>query len=492
MSRALKAQLKSLRHAAINPRPEWIASTRATILAQITNTVVPERSSFWRTFPRTVASLFSPQAFFRPIAAVLTIALSVSGWVATSKASKGALPGDTLYAVKIATEKTQVAWVSMMNDKTKSAQLHIELAGRRADEAKKIVVGTPDKKTRVSETVNNVRQELAAATEKLEDIKHESAPTLSQDVVSAIKQQTDDIKKSLQEVKVNLQTSTTTADKLLSEEVADAKNAAKDADITTVQVAVADHLKANSALSKDYVNALIDTTLTHAVTEAGETKGSLTELKTLVTEAAHDLSATSSLFEFAASSTGAVEPSSTSVSSSASSSTSTTATSTPAQTIKQSFTVVAGETVQAALKTEAVTDQLSQKVNEIKQLVSAGNLSLAASRIQEVSDAAKEVEKISDASISKVQASLPDVSLLVASVSSSPSTTTLLLKEKIDSVLRSSTGVGIVVSASTSTGVETSTISASSSAPTPSSSASSTASSVSVSTTVSSSSSTKP
>lgn len=471
MSRALKAQLKSLRHAAINPRPEWVASTRSTILAQIGNTVRPERPSFWRSLPGTLGSLFSPQAFFRPVAAVLTIAISVSGWVATSKASRGALPGDTLYAVKIATEKTQVAWVSMINDKTKAAQLHVELAGRRADEAKKIVVSSPEKKVRVSETVNNVKQELAAATQKLEDIKHDSTAVLSQDVVSAIKQQTDDIKKSLQEVKVNLQTSTTTADKLLSEEVVDAKNAAKDADVTTVQVAVADHLKANSALSKDYVNALIDTTLTHAVTEAGETKGSLTELKVLVAEAAHDLAATSSVFDLATSSSLPESASSTAVSTSSSSTPTTT--STPARDIKQNFTVVAGETAQAALKTQEVTDQLSQKVSEIKQLVSAGNLSLAASKIQEVSDAAKEVEKISDASISKVQASLPGVSLLATSASSSSSSSTLLLKEKIDSVLRSSTGAGTIAVIPTSTVVETSTPIVSSSIPTssPSSSA---------------------
>lgn len=459
MSRALKAQLTSLRQAPINPREEWVEATRATILAQIKNTVVPERPSFWQTVPRMVAALMSPQAVMRPLAALLTVAIAASGWVATSKASLGALPGDTLYAVKIANEKTQLAWVSMMNDKTKAAQFHVELAGRRVDEAKQLIANAPDKKTHVSETVNDVKQELTAANQKLADIKLESSPTLSQDVVTAIKQQTDDIKKSLQEVKVSLQTSTTTADKLLSEQVADVKDTAKDTDVSTVQAAVADHLKANSALSKDYVNNLIDTTLTHAVDEAGEAKGNFAEVKTLVTEAARDLSTTSTIFQFSSSST-------LSVTSSSSIATSTTSsapfsTTTPAETLKQAFTAVAGETAQAALRTQVATDQLTQKVSEVKQFLSDGDLSGAASKIQEVSDASKEVDKITDASIIKVQASLPDITLVVSSASSSASST-FLLKEKIDSALRSSTGTDAsttIVSSSTPLQVTTTSVS---------------------------------
>lgn len=450
MSRAVKAQLISLRNASINPRETWVKANRATLLAQIKNTVVPERPSFWQSFPRMVTTLISPQALFRPIASLLVVALTVSGWVATSKASRGALPGDALYSVKIASEKTQVAWVSMLNDKTKSAQLHVELAGRRADEVKQIVTGTPDKKSRVSETVNNVKQELVAANQKLEDIKLQTSPTLSQDVVTAIKQQTDDIKKSLQEVKVSLQTSTTSADKLLSEQVADVKNTAKDTDITTVQVAVADHFKANSALSKDYVNALIDTTLTHVVTEAGETKGNVAEVKTLVTEAVHGFSTSSSPFIPTSSLT---LPSSTIELPSSTVNTSTTvAANSSTENIKQKISIVAGETAQAALKTQAAADQLSQKVDEVKQLLSTGDLSSAATKIQEVSDASKEVEKIADASILKVQTNLPNLTV-EATTTASSSSSTVLLKDKIDSVLRSSSG-----SNTTATTVVSSTI----------------------------------
>lgn len=485
MSRALKAQLTSLREAAINPREEWVKVTRATILAQVRNTIVPERASFWQTLPRMIMELFSPQAMFKPLATILAVAVAASGWVATSKASRESLPGDTLYPVKIATEKTQLAWVSMMNDKTKSAQFHVELAGRRADEAKNIIANAPNKKMRVSETVDGIRQELTAAKQKLEDIKLESSPTLSQDVVTSIKQQTDGIKKSLQEVKISLQTSITTDDKLLSEQVADAKNAAKDTDVTTVQVAIADHLKANSALSKDYVNALIDTTLVHAVAEAGETKGSFAEVKTLVTEAAHDLSATSTEFEFG--SLPLVTSSSNLLTSSPVSST--LSTSTPAENLKQAFTVVAGETAQAALKTQAATDQLTQRVSEVKQFLSVGDFSSASNKIQEVSDASKEVDKITDASIVKVQASLPEIKLLVSSASSSVSST-FLLKEKIDSALRSSTGPFIsstVSSSLSSNNVVSSSVLASSTTSTPvnvSVSSTSSASSMVVSSTV--------
>jgi uncharacterized coiled-coil DUF342 family protein len=386
---------------------------------------------------------------------------SVSSWVATSKASRESLPGDTLYSVKIASERTQLAWVSMLNDKAKSAQFHVELANRRAEEVKKIVASAPEKKQRVSEIVHTVKQELVAASQKLDDIKNEVAPTLSQAVVTAIKQQTDDVKKTLQETKVTLQTSTTSADKILSEEVADAKNSAKDIDVSTVQAAVADHFKANSAISKDYVNALIDTTLSKTVTETGETKSNVSEVKTLVIEVAQVItSSTVSSTVLAGSLTSTTVGVSTGTLVAGTSTPNTTST---VETLKHIITSVAGEAAQAAVKTDVAADQLAQKVSEVKQLLSNGDLSSAASKIQEVADASKEVEKIADATLVKVQTTIPEV--VVAAPTSSPIfVSTTLLKEKIDGVLRTSvasstglaTGSGALLVSNSSTAASSS------------------------------------
>jgi hypothetical protein len=350
----------------------------------------------------------------------LVVAVTISSWVATSKASQVALPGDTLYPLKIAREKTQLAWISMVNDKTKAVQLHVELAGRRTDEVKKIIA-SPTKKIRAVEAVNNVKQELVAANLKLEDIKQQSNPVLSPEVVTSIKQQTDDIKKSLQEVKINLQTSTTTEDKILSEQVTDAKNTAKDTDVATVQVAIADHLKTNPAISKDYVSALIDTTLTHAVEEAGENKTNSKELTTIVDGVVQGLitSPSSSI------TTSLKTPSSSNLSTSSVEKITTTTLVLPIVSSTEHITTVAaslkGDTVEAALKTELANEELAQKVNEVKKLVSNGNFSQAADKIQEVSEASKEVEKITDATIAKVQSAtaLIPMVLVVASTTSS-------------------------------------------------------------------------
>ncbi len=421
MSRALKEQLKHLRQATINPREEWVVSTRVTLLAQIKNTVVPQKPSVFATISSFLSFFFAPQALLRPVAAFLVIAITISSWVATSKASQGSLPGDTLYPLKIAREKTQLAWISMVNDKTKAVQLHVELAGRRTDEVKKIIA-SPAKKIRAVEAVNSVKQELVAANLKLEDIKQQSNPILSPEVVTSIKQQTDDIKKSLQEVKINLQTSTTTEDKMLSEQVADAKNTAKDTDVATVQVAIADHLKTNSAISKDYVSALIDTTLTHAVEEAGENKSNSKELTTIVDGVVQGLiSSPSSSVTTSLKAT----PSST-VSTSSAEKIMTATVVLPLVSSTEHITSVAaslkGDTAQAALKTELANEELAQKVNEVKQLVSDGNFSQAADKIQEVSEASKEVEKITDATIAKVQnatALIPMVIVVTSTASSS-------------------------------------------------------------------------
>lgn len=462
MSRDLKRQLESLRHAPVNPRSEWVIKTRALLVSQVRNTLPLEQPGVFSRMKNVTEQIFSPQLFFRPTAVVLAFVMMISGWVATSKASFESLPGDTFYAVKIAGEKTQLAWVEVLNNQAQAAQFHLELANRRADEVKKIFA-TPGKRSRAPEVVDGVKQELTAVNQKLADITAGSSAQLSPAVVDDLRKQTNDLRISLQEVKVNLQSATTTADKMLSEQVTEVRNLTKDAGVATAQVAVADHLKENSAITKDYVNSLLDTTLNNVVAEAGETKGNVADVKTLVAEVTQDALAssknvilpTSSLVrEVATTTTSTIALTSTTALSVQVTST--------AQQIKETLSNVVSEATKGVIQTQVAADDLTKKANEAKVFLSTGDLAQAVSKIKEVSDASKEVEKITDATIGQVQANLPDVQVSEGKIISSTTTisSTVFLKDKIDSLLRSS-----ALPATSSATESTSSTSSSSSTP---------------------------
>lgn len=440
MSRDLKRQLKSLRHAPVNPRSEWVLKTRALLVSQVRNTLPLEQPGVFLRMKNITEQIFSPQLFFRPVAVVLAFVMMISGWVATSKASFESLPGDTLYAVKIAGEKTQLAWVAVLNNQAQSAQFHLELANRRADEVKKIFA-TPGKRSRAPEVVDGVKQELTVVNQKLADISAGSSAQLSPAVVDDLRKQTNDLRISLQEVKVNLQSATTTADKMLSEQVTEVRNLTKDAGVATAQVAVADHLKEHSAITKDYVNSLLDTTLNNVVVEAGETRGSVADVKTLVAEAAQGALESSKNVILPTSSL-VRESSTTSVSTSTPASTTSVSvqTTSTVQQIKETLSNVASEATKGVIQTQVAADDLTKKANEAKVFLSTGDLAQAVSKIKEVSEASKEVEKITDATIGQVQANLPDIQVSEGKAISSTTTisSTVFLKDKIDSLLRSS------------------------------------------------------
>ncbi len=437
----LKRQLKSLR-TGIVPRVAWTEQTRSQLLAQIGNTLPRTAPSFWRQ----LQSGFSfGSLVMRPVAVLVMFALTASGWVATSRAAFDTVPGDTLYPVKRATEKTQMAWVEMINDKTKAVEFHLELAKRRAQEAEKIIVAQPQKKPKIAQTVTNIKQELVAANSKLEDIKKQTTSELSSATVTALQKQTDDIKKTLQAVKAG-------TDGSLSKEVAEVKSLIKDTDLATVEVAVAGHLKGSQELSKEYVSSLIGKTLQEAVAEVAGTKTAVDEAKNAVENVVKGLSDNTLIIVSSSTSSTVVEMPLAAVASSTSSTllsgtASTTAPNSVTTTllvVKEVLNTAATDTAQFSVKTAAAAEVVDQKTEEVKILLSRGELSEAVNKIKEVATAAKEVEKISDtARLQLQQTVLPAVDRLQsrsdASISVSSSVTSsavAVIKEKIDALTK--------------------------------------------------------
>ncbi len=238
MKNKLINHLQNLRHGEASPRPEWVEKNRSLLLAQIKNTLpdgvarsVPLSDQLW-----SAMALFLPRqvvyTVVRPLAVLVMVSLlGLSGWVATSSASNTALPGDTLYPVKIALEKTKVALAETVGNDNARAQAHITYSENRVTDIKRITVSTdPDKNWHIAEAVSNLKEGVVRVNDSLN--QH-----LSGDTIKDAKKNTDQIKSALQEVSDNLDTaSTTNAD--LSKELTATTNLAKDTGVKAVEVFV--------------------------------------------------------------------------------------------------------------------------------------------------------------------------------------------------------------------------------------------------------------
>lgn len=198
----------SLRGAGHSAHPDsaWVAATRSRVLQHIYQTTeeVPQRvvtlNHLWSALSlimpqRTVYTVVRPAFIF-----VLCFVLGTAGWITTVTASLESLPGDALYAVKIATEHTQVAVTHALQGREASAQLRVSFATRRADEVSKAVAtGSPadDKhRERVEQAVENLKTEVETVSAELKEVNQEN-PVAAARVALAIDHRVNVIEQTL-------------------------------------------------------------------------------------------------------------------------------------------------------------------------------------------------------------------------------------------------------------------------------------------------------
>ncbi len=121
-------------------------------------------------------------------------ALMFGGWVATVNASFDSVPGDTLYPVKLATEKMQI---TLATSTERRAKLHTEFAGRRLQEVNEISVSDRgDKDARIKEAVASFKTELASAGDQLAVLTDGNSTEVAA-VAAAIEQKTNEYASTL-------------------------------------------------------------------------------------------------------------------------------------------------------------------------------------------------------------------------------------------------------------------------------------------------------
>src|SRR3989338_3670102 len=170
--KVLREQLKTLKTTAPEMRPdrEWVVATRSALFQKIQRDVATEKSSLFGAvvplfslFDTSRLNLFLKGA----LALVLVFGVTISGWVAGVSASYNSLPGDFLYNVKLATEKTQVAVANATGDSETAIDLQFDFAERRVKEIEKVSA----EPHRVAAATRQLEKGVVSAKDTLQDVQ---------------------------------------------------------------------------------------------------------------------------------------------------------------------------------------------------------------------------------------------------------------------------------------------------------------------------------
>jgi hypothetical protein len=129
--------------------------------------------------------------FTRPVTAgALVFVLLFGGWFTTAHAASASLPGDTLYGLKLVTERAQLA----VSSTERRAVLHTEFAQRRLEEV--AVLQSRGDSVLVSQAMEAFRDELQGAQEELLILREDgNVETIA--IASVIDQKVGDLNDSL-------------------------------------------------------------------------------------------------------------------------------------------------------------------------------------------------------------------------------------------------------------------------------------------------------
>lgn len=295
----LKHNLKAIKNLGnnVNPDLSWVAASRARLIQQISNTVVPVEKpvvvdtayAFWFHF-RSSALMRT----LRPALTALGVAaLATGGWIASVSASVNSLPGDRLWVVKRAAQNTEVAVRSIGATENEKVQLQLNLAKNRVDDIKKafsnklapdaslkdrekavkdLNTAVKDVQTAVKEVSSNVSDQVNDATKKdtplemVETVKGVAKDTnaLAKDLVSTVASSTsagvEVTKQVLETVKVVNQTGISAVEAVIHQETQLAKSGEANNVKNIVAEKVVDLVQSTEALKNDLKNSLGVTT----------------------------------------------------------------------------------------------------------------------------------------------------------------------------------------------------------------------------------------
>lgn len=226
--------LRSLRDHERGVRPDaaWVRSTRETLLMQVRNTMPTAEVAARHREPFFVALYGRIMDRLRgPVLATVSIVgVVLGGSIASVSAAEQALPGDTLYSVKLVTEQARLALTGSKSDKV---VLKAEFTKRRAEELKAVVT-SPDnskKEVRAALAVEGLKRDLDTLKNQLEEVQTQENTTKIAEAVKTVDKSTVELTKTLSETKESVPAA-------VKETVAAAQAQAVDVGIKALEVLV--------------------------------------------------------------------------------------------------------------------------------------------------------------------------------------------------------------------------------------------------------------
>ncbi|NCN07228.1 hypothetical protein GW933_00900 [Candidatus Falkowbacteria bacterium] len=192
------------------PDSAWIASNRDVMMSQIQpnsqneSTVKELGDGFY--YGQYFNNLFR-QNFLKPAIATFALVFLMLGYSATLSVANASLPGDTLYPIKTAKERVQLAFTFEEEEKVK---LQMTFVSNRADELQQLVKTTSDdnnKNAVVKQTAQQIVKDVATVKDHLNEISASSMTADKNKVIEAAKEidtKTMVIKQSLVETHSSL------------------------------------------------------------------------------------------------------------------------------------------------------------------------------------------------------------------------------------------------------------------------------------------------
>ena len=200
------SQLHKLKE--LKPRSEWKERSRDILLAEIKSTSSAQGGSApkarkaisWRFRINETFSAYIPQPVrlaVKPVlVSIIVLVLILEGGILTVNASKGSLPGDTFYSVKVATEKVQISFATSEEAK---AKLEVEFAGRRVEEIVKISKqeSSPEKQKQVEVAVTGLKKNINTAKTRLKKLEKQEGAHKAMEVAQVLEKKTHEYEEAL-------------------------------------------------------------------------------------------------------------------------------------------------------------------------------------------------------------------------------------------------------------------------------------------------------
>lgn len=250
----------------IKPRTEWLERNRALLLSGLKESG-DERGQSELELNRTVSSSWDVTisllhsllpsrrtvVLLRPagVFAVLSIFLLISS-IVTVSASQETIPGDTLYPVKIVSEKVQRV---LTTDESEKAKLEISFAGKRIDELEKIIsqpVSETIKVEQVETVLDKFEENITSAQETLDVLSVDSdAPEEAVSLAEVIDEKVSEYKETLDKT-------AEAASPDVKEAVEDAAEVAEDHSDAALSVIVEKHDAGEVVKSQEEISEKVD------------------------------------------------------------------------------------------------------------------------------------------------------------------------------------------------------------------------------------------